>query len=223
MGRLAERLQWIGREATGAMGTLAVLATLLFLQWTVPMLPVEGWTGFVRDAVAQARGRTPIWWIELRQAHNGYYQALMTRDNDRTTSESSILSRLWTFEKPEVYQDHPFRLTTGLPNIHVMDPTEGPQVTNSQGLFDDREHAFVAAPGVRRVAMLGDSLTRGWGVAPELNYPRLMENTLNGAVPGQTGKHFEFINFSVSGYWLTQIFDVGREVAPKYKPDVYVV
>ena len=223
MGRLTERLQWIGREATGAMGTVAILAMLVILQWTTPMMPVAGWTGFVRDAVAQARGQTPIWWIELRQAHNGYYQALMTRGNDRTTGERSLLSRLWTFEKPEVYQDHPFRLTTGLPNLNVLDPTEGPQVTNSQGLFDDKEHAFIPTPGVRRVAMLGDSLTRGWGVAPDLNYPRLMENKLNGDVPDKTGKHFEFINFSVSGYWATQIYDVAREVAPKYKPDVYVM
>jgi lysophospholipase L1-like esterase len=72
---------------------------------------------------------------------------------------------------------------------------------------------------VRKVALIGDSLTRGWGIASDLSYPRLVESALN----RDSGQKFEFINFSVSGYRATQLFATAMDVAPAYHPNLYIV
>jgi hypothetical protein len=95
-------------------------------------------------------------------------------------------------------------------------------VTNSHGM-PDVEYSLERRPNVRRLAVLGDSVTRGQGAPFGESFEALTEQYLNEhrAVDGVEG--YELLNFSNTGYRLTQIVDVALEKAPAFAPDVYVV
>src|SRR6185437_7048589 len=99
--------------------------------------------------------------------------------------------------------------------------TEGPVETNSYGFFD-REHGLDKPAGVRRIAIMGDSITRGWGLPMADRYTSLLEKMLNDK-SGESGKKFEVLNFAVTAYTMTQIYDVTLEKASRFHPDVYVL
>jgi lysophospholipase L1-like esterase len=69
-----------------------------------------------------------------------------------------------------------------------------PVRTNSLGLRD-REISPDKTPGVRRLLVLGDSMTLGWGAAEQDTYPRTLERLLN-----RDGIRYEVINAGVGNY-----------------------
>jgi lysophospholipase L1-like esterase len=75
--------------------------------------------------------------------------------------------------------------------------------------------------GVRRVAVLGDSITFGYWVAEEDAFPRQLEAMLN-EVRGE-GPRVEVLNFGVPGYNLDQEIETLRSKALAFAPDVVVV
>jgi lysophospholipase L1-like esterase len=75
----------------------------------------------------------------------------------------------------------------------------GANVTiNSRGLRNP-EVAARPEPGVRRVLVLGDSMTFGWGVEEHETYPRVLEQMLNAS-----GRRTEVINAGVGNYNTSQ-------------------
>ncbi len=80
----------------------------------------------------------------------------------------------------------------------------------------DRPH--VPAPGVRRVVVLGDSMTVAVATDEERTFVRLLEERLNAA--GQ--ERWEVLSFGVSSASTGQELVVYREVASRYHPDVVV-
>jgi lysophospholipase L1-like esterase len=84
----------------------------------------------------------------------------------------------------------------------------------------DREYAPAKPPGTLRVAVIGDSLTMGSGVAIEQAYHSLLEQRLNdraGAAP------VEFINFGLSCYYLSQYVATLRHRALEWDPDLVLI
>jgi lysophospholipase L1-like esterase len=75
--------------------------------------------------------------------------------------------------------------------------------------------------GVRRVAVLGDSIAFGYWVAEEDAFPRQLEALLN-EVRGD-GPRVEVLNFGVPGYNLAQEIETLRSRAFAFDPDVVVV
>ena len=75
-------------------------------------------------------------------------------------------------------------------------------------------------PGVRRVAVLGDSIAFGYWVADERGFARQLEAELR-AVPG--GGRIEVLNFGVPGYNLEQEIETLRTKALAFAPDLVVV
>jgi lysophospholipase L1-like esterase len=69
-----------------------------------------------------------------------------------------------------------------------------PVRTNSLGLRD-REISPDKTPGVRRLLVLGDSMTFGWGTPEEDTYPKTLERLLN-----RNGIRYEVINAGVGNY-----------------------
>jgi lysophospholipase L1-like esterase len=94
-------------------------------------------------------------------------------------------------------------------------------VVNSHGMAD-REYARAKPPNVWRIALLGDSVTRGQGVPMFGNYESLLEERLNAAVR-PSGPPIEVLNFAVGGYRITQLVDVATSVVPAFDADVYVL
>jgi lysophospholipase L1-like esterase len=73
--------------------------------------------------------------------------------------------------------------------------------------------------GVRRVAVLGDSIAFGYWVAERDTFPRQLEALLARA----PGERVEVLDFGVPGYNLDQEIEVLRDRALAYSPDVVVV
>lgn len=90
---------------------------------------------------------------------------------------------------------------------------------NSQGLRD-REYSVVKPPNTYRIAVLGDSVTFGFGVAADMSYPEIIERKL---LNRATGKNVEVINFSVTSYNSRQELILLKEKALAYKPDLIIL
>ena len=206
------------------MGSAILLVVLLALQQAEPWLPDQGVAGWLRIAVAQARGRNPLWWDGLWKASNGYYENLLGGDDP--AAAQTLITRLLHGKLPwgmmamdhQIYDDVDFLLWTPKPNLNFDDRREGPTNTNADGLFGI-DHPRQKLPGVRRVAILGDSITRGWGVPLNQRFMNVLQSRIN----AETGQRVEMINFAVPGYRLTQIYDVALEKVPEYHPDVYLL
>lgn len=89
--------------------------------------------------------------------------------------------------------------------------------TNSQGLRD-RELAIERVPGKLRIAMLGDSLTVGWGVPVEDTFSKRIERMYAAA-----GIDAEVINFGVGNYNTVQEVQAFLATGHRYRPDVVVL
>jgi lysophospholipase L1-like esterase len=208
----------------GVITSCTILIGLLALAFASPLLPAHGPAGILRAGIAQARGRNSIWWNSLWKSNNGYYEQLMTGSGDPRILNSPVTRFLegqdpWGKPLPQIYEDSGgFLLSETKPNLDFVDELEGPIRTNSHGLFD-QEYSVAKPAGVRRVAVLGDSISRGWCVPTEERFDTLIEKNLR----TESGEPFEFINFGVSGYRMTQIYDVAMEKVPAYQPDVYLL
>ena len=106
------------------------------------------------------------------------------------------------------------------PNLRGYRGSSEPQgvTTNSFG-FLGGEYSLEKPGGMRRVVLLGDSMTVGWGNPQNSSYPRQLENLLN----TRTGGHFEILNFAVPGYLLTQMLPLAEQSGPRFHPDVYML
>jgi len=89
--------------------------------------------------------------------------------------------------------------------------------TNAQGLRD-REYSFERVPGKLRIAMLGDSLTVGWGVPVEDTFAKRIERMYAAA-----GIDAEVINFGVGNYNTVQEVQAFLATGHRYRPDVVVL
>lgn len=71
-------------------------------------------------------------------------------------------------------------------------------------------------PGVRRVLVLGDSMTFGWGVEEHETYSRVLEQMLNAS--GPSGQRHEVINAGVGNYNTSQEVAWFTERGLAYEP-----
>jgi lysophospholipase L1-like esterase len=92
-----------------------------------------------------------------------------------------------------------------------------PVRTNSLGLRD-REFSLEKPAGVRRVLVLGDSMTLGWGAREEDSYPKVLERLLN-----EKGPAHEVINTGVGNYNTAQEVAYFRERGIRLNPDEVVL
>jgi lysophospholipase L1-like esterase len=88
---------------------------------------------------------------------------------------------------------------------------------NAEGLRGP-ETSVEKPAGVRRVAVLGDSIAFGYWVADEDAFARQLE-----ALLGEAGSRVEVLNFGVPGYNLEQEVETLRTKALAFAPDVVVV
>ena len=167
---------------------------------------------------------------EAREALTaGYYEGLLNEG-----SRLGAMNHLLTDNRRPTFEDRaqPDRRETGnflfyelVPNSDVPDYRDNRfryrLKTNSAGMAD-REYPVEKPGNVHRIAVMGDSITRGQG-APFLgNYESLLEEALN-APPLANDRRIEILNFAVGSYSVMQMLDSAIVKAAPYAPDVYVV
>src|SRR5204863_3148131 len=89
--------------------------------------------------------------------------------------------------------------------------------TNSKGLRD-REISYERVPGKLRIAMVGDSITVGWGVPFDDTFSKRIERLYAAA-----GVDAEVINLGVGNYNTIQEVQAFLTEGVRYKPDVIVL
>ncbi len=92
--------------------------------------------------------------------------------------------------------------------------------TNSLGMRD-REYPIEKPPGTTRLALVGDSIAAGWGVADGLGFEPRAERSLDGSAG--PGRHVEFLNFSVPGHSPGQRWEHFRRTGWPTSPDLVVI
>jgi lysophospholipase L1-like esterase len=185
------------------------------------------------DSLAKKAWRALYKYELNREAHEqqtaGYYEGLLNEG-----SRVSAMNRLVTGDQMFRWADWDepgtgrrqradFRYWDWHPNVNVS--RENPPFalsTNSHGMAD-REHTLYKPPNTFRVALLGDSITRGHGAPVGGNYEALLEQRLNEEQAARGGPVVELLNFGVNGYRITQLVDAALEWAAPFKPDAYVV
>jgi hypothetical protein len=85
--------------------------------------------------------------------------------------------------------------------------------SNSLG-FRDTEYQFSHHPGMKRIIVLGDSYTWGWGVEQEEIFCKVAERGM---------KNTEFINFGQNAYGTAQEYLLFKKLGIKFSPDLAVV
>jgi hypothetical protein len=89
--------------------------------------------------------------------------------------------------------------------------------TNSVG-FRSPEIGEKAAPGVARIAFVGDSIALGWGVAEADTFPHQVLAALTAA-----GRKVDGFNLGVGNYNTAQELALFRDVGARLKPDIIVL
>ena len=103
------------------------------------------------------------------------------------------------------------------PNVrcrHRSDEFDVAVRINSRGLRDV-EHSLAKPPGVRRVLVLGDSFTFGYGVEENQRFSNLLAR--------QLGAGWEFINSGVPTWGTADELSYLRDEGLKYHPDLVVL
>jgi len=94
--------------------------------------------------------------------------------------------------------------------------------TNGHGMRD-LEPVTDAEGELARIAVLGDSVTFGFGVPEESTYPRVLEVLLNERQPGGAGRLYDVLNFGVGGYSTRDEALVLEHKALAFEPDLVIV
>lgn len=94
-------------------------------------------------------------------------------------------------------------------------------VINADGLRD-REIPRQKTTGTLRVAVVGDSITFGWGVTQDETYPKQLEVFLNQEKPLGPQIDFEVINFGVGNYAADDVAAMLQHKALNYDPDLVI-
>jgi len=197
--------------------------------WRQALVPIVTIIAFVvlkfaaAPMYSTALGRSPAMMIEMMGSRTmafgwspeGYYEELFATGRfDR----QMIFFRSGTFV-PDTYRIR--RLKPNLPKVTEWKTNYDP--VNRFGYIGP-QWSLAKPPNTRRVAVLGASIAEGYGVDMNQDFVYLLANRLNGtaAAEGRT-QRFEFLNFAVSGYHLTQMMDVALQDTPQFHPDVYIV
>jgi lysophospholipase L1-like esterase len=205
------------------------LTMLLAFKGLVDALP-RGFGGTGIDQLASTlsnRGLNK----EAREALTaGYYEGLLNEGSRVSSMNRFVLdTRRPTWEenkRPDRRQTNNFLYYELIPSDVKPDYEDGRfkywLKTNSAGLAD-KEYPIEKPIGTRRIALMGDSITRGQGAPFGGNYESLLENKLNAAHTTEQTTQFEILNFAVGGYHITQQLEAAITKATPYNPDVYVV
>lgn len=99
-------------------------------------------------------------------------------------------------------------------------PFKGDRLQSNRWGMRDRDYEREKPAGVRRLALIGSSISMGTGVPIERTYEALLEAKLNAEPVCKNELRYEILNFSVPGYMFTQQLDLALSAAPQYDVDV---
>jgi lysophospholipase L1-like esterase len=100
------------------------------------------------------------------------------------------------------------------PNLHARNA--GALYESNSAGFRGRERSEAKPPGGYRIALIGDSLAMGWGVAEADSYAARLE----AALARRSGAPVEVLNFAIAGFDAVEAVDRFEQLALRYQPDL---
>jgi len=122
---------------------------------------------------------------------------------------------------PRYVTNAPYGIRMNSPNVDIWHSTPDYRVnirTNTKGIRADREIQYAKLPGKKRIVVLGDSYTMGYGVNKEDLYLTILEKKLN-----DEGYTAEVINLGVSGFSNAEELITLENEGMRYEPDLVVL
>jgi hypothetical protein len=122
---------------------------------------------------------------------------------------------------PNLYENHPRTWWTLRPNFAAKIDTPDGQVTyqiNSQGIRASHDFDPHNKQNLKRLFIIGDSLTFGWGVNEEHTFPRIMNDAL-----ARQGISLEVVNLGVPGFGTMHSYERLLEYSSLLGKSNYVV
>ena len=131
--------------------------------------------------------------------------------------------RLFSDQARPLFQKHPIvghRYIPGFAGRRWVEEAGREVLLRFNGLgYRGPDHADAKPPGVRRVAVLGDSFVASVGVEEQETMVAQLEARLN----GDGGGPWEVLSFGVSGYSTAQSLLAWREFARRFTPDIVLL
>jgi hypothetical protein len=199
---------WMAYENYFLQGGLAVSATLAFVLIQRRARPA---------GPAQAPLRPPR---ALLQAAVIFVAALIVVTAVEMASRRILVRALRASPQGDGTGAHRVLGWVNLPLTETRVVTEGREVTvrfNAAGLRGP-DRAEAAAPGTRRVLLLGDGFTEGYSVPEDHTARALLETALSGPEC-----HLEVINGGVAGYSTDQEYLFYVSMGRRFRPDLVVL
>ena len=95
---------------------------------------------------------------------------------------------------------------------------------NAQGMRENQGYAIPKPKNVVRLAVIGDSVTFGWGADANGSYPKILERKLQEFTRrSDANKNVEVMNFGVPGYNGEQKLELLKEKVLAYNPDLVIM
>ncbi|MBX3228097.1 MAG: SGNH/GDSL hydrolase family protein [Labilithrix sp.] len=131
--------------------------------------------------------------------------------------------RIVGYEDPPIYRQDARLGWVARANLTTRWREEGDTTVsfNSAGMRDV-EHAIAKAPGVYRIAVMGDSYTEALQVDHDKAFSTLLERELEGC-PARNGRRIETLNFGVSSYGTANELLRLEDQAFEYGPDLVLL
>lgn len=220
--------QLASSSLTCSIASIGVLLLALLLLKT-HVLPEKA------DAVIRAARNAGFNEADLEVQTRNYYREVADVDIGRFAGFGKFLGKMGLKETaPEGPEQEQALAETSIvhrENLYLpweLKPNESinfrghPFSTNRWGMRD-RDYELHKPADTFRMAVVGASNTMGYGVAVEDGYVELIEDRLNAEFAGKAWANYEFMNFSVGGYDLSDRLFVATEKVPQFQPDVIFV
>lgn len=123
---------------------------------------------------------------------------------------AQVPERVWTEYHPELGWYH----QPGKQTSHVTQGDEFSVKINSAGMRSDRNYLVDKPVGRKRIAVIGDSFTFGFGVENESTFVSVLEKNLPG---------YEVLNFGIPGYGIDQMYVLYQTIVTRYSPDMVML
>jgi len=122
---------------------------------------------------------------------------------------------------PRYVTNAPFGIRMNYPNINIWHTTQDYSInirTNSKGIRADREIEYAKPIGKKRIIVLGDSFTMGYGVNIEDLYLTRLEKKLK-----DIGYDVDIVNLGVSGFSTAEEVIMLENEGLKYEPNLVIL
>lgn len=185
------------------------------------------------ERALEIMGRTGLSDTEEDEMTAGYYEGLLDEAQQTARTSTGLLGNLSSLKPVPPDWQRTLAQTDAVrwrddflkydmkPDADI--PFKGDRLRTNRWGMRDKDYERQKPVGVRRIALVGSSISMGSGVGVDESFQALLEVRLNEAARCPGVRPYEILNFSVPGYMITQQMEMALTRAVTFEPDVIVL